>query len=284
MTIPAEGGRTCETCNAQCFERTQKGRVSITEPWAQVMGFVDCPNCDRFCYDHAIFDVDETALSNVAEVQRRYWLDKAAEKKAGSDSYDTAFEVVGYRYVREALERAIIGRRRMRIVDFGSGPGATITYLARQFPDTSFSYVGFEPNADFAERAKAIAASSPVDVSIRTEDAVAVLGLDRPWGDEPVDLFLALGVLCYVLPPLTKRLFASLEGVAERIMVRDYLGNCDRDSETAAILYHKHFPMFAHPYRKYLASAGLDITRVSPSIGGPYDGRNWGVLEAERRR
>ncbi|MBL8687474.1 MAG: methyltransferase domain-containing protein [Rhodospirillaceae bacterium] len=248
------------------------------------MRLIDCPECDRVCYDHTIFDVGEPDLANVAEVQRRHWLDKAAEKKAGADNYDTAYNMTAYRYVREAFVRAIGEQKVMRVVDFGCGPGATITYLSENFPGTQFSYLGFEPNRDFAERARAVASQVSFDATIRSEDADSALKLDRPWGETKTDLFLALGTLCYVHPHLTRMLFSSLRGMAERIIVRDYLGNREGASEAAIILYHKHFPMFAHPYRRYLNGAGFEIQRVSSSIAGPYDGRHWEVLEAGRDR
>lgn len=279
---PTTGGFTCETCNARCFERADKASIVISEHWAQIMQTVDCPDCDRLCYDHVIFEVGERDLANVAEVQRRHWLDAAAQKKEGTDNYDDAYTMVAYRYVRDALARAVAGRETMRVVDFGCGPGATITYLAQTFPNTRFSYLGFEPNRDFAERAGKIAARMPFDVTIRSEDAAAALQLDDPWGGK-ADLFLALGVLCYVTPALTERLFTSLSGVA-RAIVRDYLGNRDGISESSIILYHKHFPMFAHPYRKYLANAELEINQVSSAVAGPHDGRHWEVLEASRIR
>lgn len=142
------------------------------------------------------------------------------------------------------------------------------------------SYVGVEPNADFAEAARRV--PTPFPKRFIVDDALKLIDAADPWGVDHVDLFLALGTLCYVPPIPTKRIFGRLDGVCDHIIVRDYLGNAAGTEPNSAILYSPSFAMYAHPYGEYLDAAGFTIEDIRPSIAGHSDGRSWGVLTASR--
>lgn len=228
---------------------------------------VPCGACRLLALDHRMETVGSGHIEVAARFQRDYCLGERVPKNAPAARYRLR-EVWNHTCV-DILSRAFPSTKT--VLDFGAGGGAFLDWAASNA--CIESYVGYEPNPHYFAVAKEVEAPFPVVLHQASS-------YDRAPYEAKADVAIALMTLSHVPPDHARRLIEAWGTNTSEIVIQDFLANEGAD-ENAIFHVNPGFPLFAHPYKHWLASNGFMIVETQPTRP-LYQAFSWGVLRAQR--